>query len=124
MTARPQPTAAAVRNSAEIVRLPSPARSEIADFGDCAASLVWASFPGDSANAKALAASQWARREGLHACRDTFARILTHQTHRIDAQLLFALLMRFQQQTGQPFALGGGYHISITRAVPSPKSRP
>lgn len=82
------------------------------DFARSCAKLIWATFPARSQNAVCIAAAH-----ATGASPDTFERILSGSTKRIDASLILALLALHQARTGKPFTTNGGFEIRISQAV-------
>lgn len=106
----------ACRKSAEI-RLFTRARlpEQVPAFGRVCARLIWDTFPGNSQNAKAMAASRM-----LGISPDTIGRLLDGTTRHPDMRLMFGVLMAYQARTGRAFELGGGLAIYITQTGGAP----
>lgn len=92
------PAAEVTRKSAETFVFPSHlARISEREFEALAADLVRKTFPANSVHAMA----ERAERETGIASSDTFERILTGKTKRIDARLLFVVLAIYHGRTGR-----------------------
>ena len=77
------------RNSAAIIiRLPRAALPPIDDYAKACARLIWATFPGQSQRAVCSRAEM----ETRLASSDTFDRILSGKTQRIDSYLMRAVM--------------------------------
>ena len=74
-------------NVAAIVKLPVKALPSVGDYAKACARLIWATFPASSQRA----ACQRAARETGLASADTFDRILSGETQRIDSYLMQAV---------------------------------
>jgi hypothetical protein len=110
--------APAVRKSAEIFDLPLAQLQRglptaTLPFGDAAGKIIEILFNDTSRHAIAVKAAR-----ALGASDDKIERILSGDTKRIDAQLLFRCLALYQARFDKPFDIGGGLGVAIV-AVPA-----
>lgn len=107
--------AAPVRRSAgkvngAVLSLAGRLPADVLAFEDAAKRLVWAALPGASLNAKGEAAAH------LGLCSpDTIYRIAEGHVSRLDARLMFALLVQYQARRGCAFDFGAGLSVMITQ---------
>jgi hypothetical protein len=81
-------------------------------FGDAAASIIEILFSDVSRHGIATKAAA-----ALGASDDTITRIISGDTKRIDAQLLFRCLALYQHKFSKPFPIGGGFGLAIVEGV-------
>ncbi len=109
--------AAPVRTSAEIsdialAKLQRGLPVAMLPFGDAAASIIEILFSDVSRHGIATKAAA-----ALGASDDTITRIISGDTKRIDAQLLFRCLAMYQHKFSKPYPIGGGCGLAIVEGV-------